>query len=148
MKSPIKIIQKNSSSLIKFGRYVHNKPEIKKLFYDLEGKHGFYRNKFPILLRQDHRSFKVLDGMRRSCLEAINGQTNIEAIVGYKIRSGKMMVSPDKIYFLNLLYKESPNKLKLQDPLRVILKEIQKQFRETQQIKNSSIAEDISELFN
>lgn len=55
-----------------------------KLFFDLEGERGFYRNQFPILLRQDNQEYKVLDGMRRVCLVALNGQKEIEAIVGYK----------------------------------------------------------------
>lgn len=58
-----------------------------------------------------------------------------------------MKVNPDKIYFLDLLYKESQNKSKLRKSLKVILHEIEHQFRDVEKIKNSGSAEDINEFF-
>lgn len=141
------IKEKNSSSPLKFGKYVQKNPNVKKLFFDLEGKNGFYRNKFPILLRQDGEQFKILDGMRRTCLAAIKGQDEIEVIVGYKVRNGKMKLNPDKIYFLDLLYRESKDRERIKEPLKVILKEIKKQFRDVELTKGSGVSKDIKELF-
>lgn len=95
----------------KFAEYYHSHPELKKEFRDLEEKTE--RDSYPVFVRQS-RSYpefmEPIDGMRRTVLAALRGEKTVVAYVGRAVRAGKPRLQPNKAYFLERLYRKSPNK--------------------------------------
>ncbi len=90
---------------------------------------------YPILLCEQKGNLKVFDGMRRTCLAALDGKKQIQAYVGRKKRKGTLLVNEDKILFLRLLYDESDGKSEeLLSAILTVMREYTKNYRNAKDV--------------
>lgn len=126
------VIEKCQRDPIKLRQYLKVNPQNLKVLEEQGLKPHPKRDNRAILLRQDGAEFKVLDGMRRTCLAAISGKEEIEAYVGYQVNpAGRAQISPDKVYFLTLLYEDSTSeeKQEIKESLQQLLAFLPRRFR-------------------
>jgi hypothetical protein len=65
------------------------------------------RDDLPIMLVERQGALKVFDGMRRTCMAALAGKSEMTAWVGRRVKPGKGKLSPDKLLFLFATYSEA-----------------------------------------
>ncbi len=89
------------------------------------------RDHFPILVYKLGENYRVFDGLRRSLLALINGNSTVKAWVGYRVKAkGRPLISANRCYFLSNLYNQAENKDKvLEKAIIRIGKEINKDYR-------------------
>jgi hypothetical protein len=101
------------------------------------------RDYFPILLRESDRQLKVFDGMRRTCVAALQEKADVIAWVGRICRSkGFSLINPDKVLALRVLYDNSPTKdQKLLKAIQVIMRRYLKQYRNGEEVVKNVLSE-------
>jgi hypothetical protein len=90
------------------------------------------RDIFPIFVRENkEHKLSVFDGMRRTCMAALRGDSDILAYVGRVVNpKGKPLLNRDKALFLRLMYDEIPKEdLKLLDAIKIVMRAYQKYYR-------------------
>ncbi len=112
-------------------------------FRDEEGLHPHpRRDNTPIVLYEQGDQLRVMDGMRRTCVAAIQHQATISAYVGRVTdRHGQSMISPDKVMYTMLLYGEAKEKpADLLDAIKTILIAYKKNYRNGPQVVDEMVA--------
>ena len=95
------------------------------------------RDIFPIFVRENKKhQFSVFDGMRRTCMAALEGKPSILAYVGRVINpKGKTMLNRDKALFLRLMYDEIPKEdHELLDAIKTVMIAYQKYYRNGREV--------------
>lgn len=89
------------------------------------------RDRLPIMLREKNYQLKVFDGMRRTCVAALQGKQEMVAWVGRITNpKGHMMINPDKALFLRALYDEAPRKdPKLLEAIKKVMRAYVRYYR-------------------
>lgn len=94
------------------------------------------RDQYPIILREKDKHLLVFDGMRRTCLAALENKPDLEAWVGRTTNpNGQMMINPDKVLFLRVLYDEAKDKNpQLLEAIKVVLETYIKEYRNGREV--------------
>lgn len=100
------------------------------------------RDHTPIVLYEQDGNLRVMDGMRRTCVAAIQRQDSIQAYVGRITNpGGQSMISPDKVMYTMLLYDEVDHKPPgLLDAIKTILITYKKNYRNGPEVVNELVS--------